>query len=191
MTRPVDMIELPHRGWGRASVPVDHAPPGVATVMEIQGNWLSSYYVYGLVDTPDTLEQGLMLCTQNHSRQRLRAVVPREYTHVKISMGTGKIALLTRWRLGFRPADTCPELLTAAQGRHPDVLLYNGPATAATFEVLGRGYAQLHRFAVDGTGKQELRTVGLGPFRGGVELPPGPILVEVDCLTSWSLTLKG
>jgi hypothetical protein len=187
----MDKIDLPHRGWGDGSVPVDHAPPGTATVMELQGHWLSRYYVYGLVDTPDRLERGGMLCTQNHSRQRLRAVVPRDYTHLKIQKGVGRRSTgINWWSVGFRSADTCSELRGTVRGRHPDVLRYQGPATAATFEVLGKGYAYLTRFTVDGADKQDLEHVGLGPFRGRVELPAGPILVQVDCLASWSLTVS-
>jgi hypothetical protein len=126
----MEEIDLPHRGWGKGSVRVDHAPADAATVMEIQGNWLSSYYVYGLVDTPDRLERGRMLCTQNHGRQRLRAVVPRDYTHVTM-IGSQRSSGPIRWKVGFRPGDTCAELRGTVRGRHPDVLRYEGPATKA------------------------------------------------------------
>ncbi|MCA6091038.1 hypothetical protein LE181_02485 [Streptomyces sp. SCA3-4] len=183
----MDKINLPHQGWRRASVPVSHAPDGTATILELQGNVLSSYFVYGLVDTLDRLQQGDMLCTLNNSRQRVRAVVPKAYTHVKLRAPSGGGGGLLRWKLGFRPSTTCAELSDAAHGKHPDVLQYRGPAVKARFEVHKGGYAYLHHRSSDG-GKQQLEYVSLGPYRGTVEIP-GPGLIEVDCLTAWSLTL--
>ncbi|ALG12363.1 hypothetical protein [Kibdelosporangium phytohabitans] len=185
----MDKIDLPYRGWGNGVVPVNRPSSEVSAVLEIQGNWMSGYSVHGLIDTPDRLEQGDMLCSQNFSSRRVRAVVPPEYTHVKISKGTRSNGI-ARWVIGFRPADTCQELRGTVRGSHPDVVYYQGPRTSVTFEVSSEGYAHLYRFAVDGTGRDDLHYVSLGPFRGRIELSAGPILLQVDCLVPWSLTIR-
>ncbi|MFE0176867.1 hypothetical protein ACFWZ2_31640 [Streptomyces sp. NPDC059002] len=184
----MNKINLPHRGWRRGSVPVSHAPDGEATVVELQGNILSSYFVHGLVDTPDRLRQGDLLCTLNNCGQRVRAIVPKAYTHVKLSAPSGGGGGLLRWELGFRSSTSCAELGDAARGKHPDVLQYRGPAARVRFEVRKEGYAYLHHRSPDGGNRQQLTYVSLGPYRGTVGIP-GPGLIEVDCLTAWSLTL--
>ncbi|GAA1932773.1 hypothetical protein GCM10009837_68240 [Streptomyces durmitorensis] len=193
----MDEIALPHKGRGDGTVPVLHVPGGTATVLEIKSNFYGALYVYGLVDTPDTLARGDMLCTVNSfSRERARAVIPRQYTHIAVDPGSRKSK--PRWKAGFRSSDTCRGLKETAAGKHPDVLLYEGGGATAVFEVHGKGYARLYHRALPsrrsparGTeGKRaELQSVGTGPFRGKVVIP-GPGLIEVDCLVPWSLTLR-
>ncbi|MER6817864.1 hypothetical protein ABT299_52235 [Spirillospora sp. NPDC000708] len=80
----MNKVDLPHSGWGNGTVPVEHAPGDDGTVLEIQGNRLGGYNVYGLVDTPEHLEQGDRLCAVHFTGGRVRSIVPRRYTHVKI-----------------------------------------------------------------------------------------------------------
>lgn len=44
----------------------------MAAVVETQGNLWGSYSVHGLVDTPDRLEAGDLLCTKTYTRLRCR-----------------------------------------------------------------------------------------------------------------------
>ncbi|WP_327356955.1 hypothetical protein [Streptomyces sp. NBC_01304] len=182
----MDDISLPHKGWGKGSVRVAHAPVGTATVLEIQGSRLSNYYVYGLVETATSLEQGGMLASVCFSGERLRAVVPREYTHVKISPPSNSAGIV-RWKLGFRPGDGIRELTgeDPVRGSHPDVLRWSGGPAELALEV-GKGYARVHHCALSGARREEVRYVGEGPFRGTLKVP-GPGLIEVDCLVAWSL----
>ncbi|MBD2899912.1 hypothetical protein amrb99_89090 [Actinomadura sp. RB99] len=183
----MNKIDLPHSGWGNGTVPVEHAPGDDGTVLEIQGNRLGGYNVYGLVDTPEHLEQGDRLCAVHFTGGRVRSIVPRRYTHVKIEKNS-RSAGIVWWKVGFRSADTCPELGDTIRGSCPDVVQYRGPAAKALLEV-GKGYANLYRSGMSGKGRRELKRVSDGPFRGAVELPQGPVLLSIDCLVSWSLTV--
>ncbi|MFJ6852977.1 hypothetical protein ACIQM3_21030 [Streptomyces sp. NPDC091271] len=177
--------QLPHRGRGNGTVPVSHAPKNETTVVEIKGGTLAGFYVYGLINTPDRLEQGRMLVTHNLGGHRVRAIVPREYTHLKVKkMSNG--SLFPRWKIGFRAAGSLPELMKIVEGRHPDVLLYTGERTTLKLEV-GKGYAGFSHRPLNGGEATPLEGCN-GPFRGTVELP-GPGLIEVDCLVRWSATL--
>ncbi|MFF0526727.1 hypothetical protein ACFYTC_49275 [Actinomadura nitritigenes] len=183
----MNKIDLPHSGWGNGTVPVEHAPGDDGTVLEIQGNRLGGYNVYGLVDTPAHLEQGDRLCAVHFTGGRVRSIVPRRYTHVKIEKNS-RSAGIVWWKVGFCSADTCPELRDTIRGSCPDVVQYRGPAAKALLEV-GKGYANLYRSGMSGKGRRELKRVSDGPFRGAVELPQGPVLLSIDCLVSWSLTV--
>ncbi|WP_405795631.1 hypothetical protein [Streptomyces sp. NBC_01506] len=182
----MEEIRLPHSGWGKGTVPVSHAPDHGVTVVEIKGGVLSPCYVYGLIDTPDRLEQGDMLVTTNFGGHRARGVVPREYTHLSVKGGMS--TNLPRWRVGFRTADSLSELVESAEGRHPDVVPYNGARTTVRLEV-GNGHADITHRPLNGGGETLLH-LGQGPFRGTIELP-GPGLIDVDCLVRWSITVPG
>ncbi|GAA2065040.1 hypothetical protein GCM10009801_10040 [Streptomyces albiaxialis] len=140
------------------------------------------------MDTPDHLERGEMLCTVNYGGHPARAVVPRSYTHLAVDKGSVRGGgPFKRWKIGYRSATTCTELKKTATGKHPDVLQYDGPATEAVLNVVGKGYARLVHHGRDG-GRSEVTDISLGPFRGRIELP-GPGLIEVDCLVDWSLRI--
>ncbi|MGW4554261.1 hypothetical protein ACWEOV_11525 [Streptomyces sp. NPDC004365] len=181
----MENIRLPHTGRGNGTVPVSHAPNSTATVVEIKGGALSAFYVYGLIDTPDKLEQGRMIVTHNYGGHRTRAVVPRKYTHLIVRRPSHG-SLFPRWKLGFRASDSLPELVKSAEGGHPNVLRYAGARTTLRLEV-SKGYVALTHRSLKGEGEKELHRSN-GPFRGTVELP-GSGLVEVDCLVRWSVTL--
>lgn len=180
-------IRLPHSGRGKGTVPVSHAPDGAATIVEIKGGLLSSFHVYGLIDTPGRLERGRMLLSPTHAFgvHRVRAVVPGEYTHLKVERGSTGSAFPS-WKIGFRDSGSLPGLVTGAEGGHPDVLRYTGERTTLTLEV-DKGVAVLtHRSPGGGEGTVLRRCDG--PFRGAVEVP-GPGLLEVNCLARWSVAL--
>jgi hypothetical protein len=180
----MDEIALRHGGRGNGTVRVSHAPGDAATVMELTGGPLSSLYVYGVIDTPDRLEQGRILATLNYGGRRLRAVVPKQYTHVRLAKSRN--SLFPRWRLGFGGSGSLPELRGRASGSHPDVLRHTGERAALRLEV-GAGYAVVTRRSPSGMQDEELHRA-MGPFRGTIELP-GPGLYEIDCLVEWSAIL--
>ncbi|MET8787347.1 hypothetical protein [Streptomyces sp. NPDC004589] len=182
----MEKIRLPHSGRGNGTVPVSHAPNSAATVVEIKSGILSAFYVHGLIDTPDKLEQGQILVTHNYGGHRARAVVPRKYTHLIVKRPSHS-SLFPRWKLGFRASDSLPELVKSAEGGHPNVLRYTGARTTSKLEV-PKGYVVLTHRSLRGEGAKELHRSN-GPFRGTVELP-GPGLIEVDCLVQWSVTLR-
>ncbi|GLF97182.1 hypothetical protein [Streptomyces yaizuensis] len=181
----MDLIDLSHRGWGGSTVPVRHARTGLATLMEVKGGPLSSFYVYGVIDTPDRLERGALLFTQTYGGTPGRTVVPRKYTHVRIVKPVSGGSVLPRWRLGFGNSATLPELRTAS-GKRPAVLRHTGPETRIRLET-GEGYANVDHLAFDGGNARRVR-FGPGPFRGPVSLP-GPGLIMIDCLVDWTITL--
>lgn len=143
----------------------------------------------GMVNTPDRPEVGEMLSknTYRFSGAPIRTSVPRTYTHVKVE--TSSSPGIPVWKMGFDTADDCDERRDTVRGNHPDVVQYRGPAAQATLEI-GRGVAELHRMASDGTDRRQLESVSNGPFRDQVELPAGPVLLQVHCLVSRSLTIR-
>ncbi|MFE7134025.1 hypothetical protein ACFVIM_24520 [Streptomyces sp. NPDC057638] len=181
----MNFIDLSHGGWGNSTIPVRHARKGLVTLVEVKGGPLSTFYVYGVIDTPDRLEQGAILYTHNYGRTPGRAVVPREYTHVRIVKPSSGGSVLPRWRLGFGNSGVLPELRTAS-GKRPAVLRHTGPETRIRLET-GGGYANVHHHSFDGASVEKVR-FGSGPFRGPVELP-GPGLIAVDCLVDWTVTV--
>jgi hypothetical protein len=182
-------IKLPYRGLGRGTVPVPQVPDGTAVVVEVKG-FLLAGDVRGVIDTPDRLEQGDVLCGVHlPSRQRVRGIVPLSYTHVRVEP-----AYLSRsrngihwWRLGFRAANTCLELAGTMGGRHDDVFRYLGPVATCRLAV-SDGYLRLEYHSMDGTRRESLVSVE-GPYRGQFKIP-GPGLIQARCRTSWSATVE-
>lgn len=185
MLRGMERMHLPHSGWGNGTVPVSHGASSTATIVEVTGWPLAAFYVYGLIDTPDQLEQGDMLALHHSGGSRSRSVVPRTYTHVKVDKSS--VGSLPRWRLGFRSSDSLPQLVKHAEGRQSDVLRYTGAATAVRLET-GEGHVTLTHHPFTGGEAKELHDTP-GPYRGIVEVP-GPGLIQVRCLVRWSLLVR-
>ncbi|MEV8320924.1 hypothetical protein AB0Q95_42910 [Streptomyces sp. NPDC059900] len=181
----MDDIGLPHSGWGTGTVPVEHGPNGDVTLLESRSGFFSAFQLYGVIDTPDKLEQGGMLLTHSTGGHRARAIVPKQYTHIRVEKSL--LSALTRWKIGFRASDALPKLGKRAEGDHPDVLRYTGGRTTLRLEA-GEGYIHLTHRSLTGGQKTELHDAS-GPLRGTVELP-GPGLIEVDCLVPWSVTVR-
>lgn len=178
---------MPHRGWGNGAVPVERSDGNHAAIMDVEVGRLSACYVHGLIDTRDRLEEGQMFCTVNIAMRRARAIVPAKYTHAKVKKTSTSVGF--RWRMGFCTPDDCRELVDRVEEKRPDVLLYRGPRASATLEV-GKGYAKLDRFSLEGKEEGSLASATAGPYRGTFVLPAGPILLQMDCLVPWVITLQ-
>ncbi|MEV6276528.1 hypothetical protein [Nocardia sp. NPDC051832] len=173
------------KGRGRGRVAVRHAREGVATVVDFQAATFGRAFVFGAIDTADRAERGDLLLRQRSNDGRVRAIVPKKYTHLQVERADGSVML--RWRIGFGTAEDC-QILSEAEGDHPDVLAHRGGPATAAFTLDGRHDARIVHFSWKGGQRKELRYVTTGPFRGEVRLP-GPGLIQVDALAPWTLRL--
>jgi hypothetical protein len=180
-------VALSHTAWGHDTVQVSHAPDGIATIVEFQGNRISTLFTFGVIDTAERLEQGDLLCRQSRNRHIIRAVVPKKYSHLRVNSPKKEVA--GRWQMGFSTGAACRPLEGLVTGEGSDVLAYTGSETTVTLELLKKkGDTKLLLFGTKGSKPKQLKYIPTGQFRGPIKLP-GPGLLQVDTLGPWSLTV--
>ncbi|MFC7307171.1 hypothetical protein ACFQVC_23455 [Streptomyces monticola] len=158
-------------------------------MLEFRGGWfISQYRLHAMDVTPRHKSEGPLLAMLM-GRERERFVLPKGYQHFEItrfhtrgnSMGGGP------WYLRTVSLDELTQLGGTTEGKHGDLLRYNGPRADLSFE-WNRGESTGTLSFQPLTGGSEKVLTEPGAMRGVVTLP-GAGLLKVETYGRWQLNL--